>query len=69
VTDPARCAVYTRYSSEKQNSLTIDQQIRKCREYAGSNGLHVLDQHIYSDEAVSGATDDRAGLKSLLAAA
>ncbi len=67
--ETARCAVYARYSNEKQNSLTIDQQVRKCREFAGSQRLCVLDQHIYADEAISGATDDRAGLRRLLSAA
>ncbi len=69
MTEPARCAVYARYSSEKQHSLTIDQQIRKCRERADLLGLRVLDQHLYADQAISGATDDRADLKRLLAAA
>jgi site-specific DNA recombinase len=69
VTETTRCAVYARYSSEKQNSLTIDQQIRKCREYADPQGLLVLDHCIYADEAISGATDDRASLKRLLSAA
>jgi DNA invertase Pin-like site-specific DNA recombinase len=69
VTETARCAVYARYSDEKQNSLTIDQQVRKCREFAGNHNLHVLDQHLYADEAISGATDDRAGLRRLLSAA
>jgi DNA invertase Pin-like site-specific DNA recombinase len=54
VTDPARCAIYARFSSEKQNALSIDQQIRKCREYADRNNLRVLDGQIYSDEAISG---------------
>jgi site-specific DNA recombinase len=63
------CAVYARFSSEKQNRLTIDQQIRKCREYAERHDLCVLDAHVYADEAMSGATDDRAGLQRLLAAA
>jgi site-specific DNA recombinase len=69
VNDTSRCAIYARYSSEKQNSLTIDQQIRKCRDYAKGQGLHVLDAHLYADEAISGATDDRAGLQKLLLAA
>ncbi len=64
-----RCAIYARFSSEKQNRLTIDQQIRKCREYADRHGLLVLDDHIYADEAISGATDDRAGLQRLLSEA
>jgi site-specific DNA recombinase len=69
VTEPARSAIYARYSNEKQNPLTIDQQIRKCREDAARRELRVLDQHIYADEAVTGATDDRAGLRALLLAA
>jgi site-specific DNA recombinase len=67
VTEIARCAIYARYSSEKQNSLTIDQQIWKCREWADRHGLTVLDNHVYSDQAISGATDVRSGLKRLLA--
>jgi site-specific DNA recombinase len=69
VNQTERCAVYARYSNEKQNALTIDQQVRKCREFAGSQSLRILDQHIYTDEAITGATDDRAGLKRLLSAA
>ncbi len=29
-----RAAVYARYSSDLQNSLSIEDQLRKCREYA-----------------------------------
>src|SRR6266480_4961468 len=63
-----RCAIYARYSTVKQNPLSIDAQIRKCREFAARNRWEVLDAHIYSDEAISGATCDRFGLKSLLEA-
>jgi site-specific DNA recombinase len=66
---PARCAIYARYSSEKQNALSIDQQIRKCREYADRTGLRVLDEFIFADLAIHGATDNRAGLQRLLARA
>jgi site-specific DNA recombinase len=64
-----RCAIYARYSTDKQNPLSIDDQVRKCREYATQHRWSVLDSHIYSDEAVSGATDDRRGLRRMLAAA
>jgi site-specific DNA recombinase len=64
-----RCAVYARFSSEKQSPLSIDDQVRKCREYAEPRGWSVLDSHIYRDEAISGATDDRFGLRRMLAAA
>jgi site-specific DNA recombinase len=69
VSEASRCAIYARFSSEKQNALSIDQQVRKCREHASRHSLTVLDDHIYADEAISGATDDRAGLQRLLAAA
>jgi site-specific DNA recombinase len=64
-----RCAIYARYSTDKQNPLSIDDQVRKCREFAARNGWEVLDAHIYADEAICGATDDRSGLKNLLEAA
>ena len=64
--EPARCAIYARFSSEKQNALSIDQQIRKCREYAEREGLQIVEDHVYVDQAISGATDDRAGLHQLL---
>ena len=64
-----RCAIYARYSTDKQNPLSIDDQIRKCREFAARNGWGVFDAHIYADEAICGATDDRSGLKNLLEAA
>ena len=67
--EPTRCAIYARFSSEKQNALSIDQQIRKCREYADGAGLRVLDDCIFADQAISGATDDRAGLQRLLTCA
>jgi site-specific DNA recombinase len=69
VSESPRCAIYARFSSEKQNALSIDQQIRKCREYADREGLRVLDDQVYADEAISGATDDRGGLQRLLAVA
>jgi site-specific DNA recombinase len=67
--EPARCAIYSRFSSERQNPLSCQQQIRKCREHAARHNLRVLDDYIFSDEAISGATDDRAGLRALLSAA
>ena len=58
-----RCAIYARYSTDKQNPLSIDDQIRKCREFAARNGWEDLDAHIYADEAICGATDDRIWLE------
>jgi hypothetical protein len=33
-----RCAGYARFSSEKQSPLSIDDQVRKSREYADRQG-------------------------------
>ena len=63
------CAVYARYSSDRQSAVSIDDQIRKCKEHAARQGWTVLEDHIYSDRAVSGATDHRDGLKALLTVA
>jgi site-specific DNA recombinase len=68
-TDSIGIAMYARFSSEKQSPLSIEDQVRKCREYAEPRGWLVLDSHVYSDEAISGATDDRFGLRRMLAAA
>jgi site-specific DNA recombinase len=64
-----RCAAYARYSTDKQNPLSISDQIRKCKEFAVSQGWDFLEGHTYHDEAITGATDERTGLASLLRAA
>ena len=69
MTEIRSCAVYARYSDERQNPLSIDQQVRKCREYADRYDLRILDGHVYTDKAITGATEDRAGLRRLLEAA
>jgi site-specific DNA recombinase len=64
-----RCATYARYSTDKQSPLSISDQIRKCKDFATSQGWEFLEDHTYRDEAISGASDDRAGLAALLSAA
>ncbi len=64
-----RCAVYARFSSDRQSPTSIADQIRKCREHAARQGWLVLEEHVYPDEAISGASTERAGLQRLLAAA
>jgi site-specific DNA recombinase len=64
-----RCAIYSRYSSDRQSPSSIEDQIRKCRQFSDARSWTVLDEHIYSDAAVSGTISDRTGLKKLLAAA
>jgi site-specific DNA recombinase len=64
-----RCAVYTRFSTEKQSPVSNEDQRRKCTEYATARDWIVLEEHLYADEAVSGSGSDRDGLSRLLSAA
>jgi site-specific DNA recombinase len=63
-----RCAVYARYSSDRQSPTSIEDQIRKCCEFAAREGYHLEEEHIYSDEALSGSGADRPGLQLLMRA-
>ena len=64
-----RAAIYARVSTDKQSQLSTADQIRKCREYASTNGFVVCDDHIYVDEAVSGVGIDRGALCRMMDAA
>jgi site-specific DNA recombinase len=50
-----RCAIYARYSSDLQRESSIEDQIRKCREFADRQGWTVLENYVRSDQAISGA--------------
>jgi site-specific DNA recombinase len=63
-----RCAIYARYSSDRQNPRSIDDQVRKCRDHARANGWQVIDGQIYADEAISGAQSNRPAYQRLLQA-
>lgn len=63
-----RAAIYARYSSENQRPESIDDQISSCRKFAIAQGLTVLDDHIYSDRAMSGLRQDRPRLEALVQA-
>jgi site-specific DNA recombinase len=64
-----RAAIYARISTDKQNPLSPADQERKCREYAGRNGITIADGQVYVDEGLSGVGMDRPGLQRLLRAA
>lgn len=46
-----RAAVYARFSSENQREQSIEDQVRVCKQFAIRDGIEVLDNHIYFDEA------------------
>ena len=63
------CAIYARYSSDKQSPNSLEDQIRICSDFAHSQGWEVLPQHIYTDGAMSGSSaEDRPGLCALMEA-
>src|SRR3954471_16161980 len=64
-----RCAVYARYSSDSQRESSVEDQIRKCREFAASSGGETLEGHVYCQHALSGTGSDRPALQRLLALA
>ena len=64
-----RCAIYARYSSDLQRLTSIEDQLRRCREYAAQQGWTVVEDFVRCDQARSAATlAGREALQSLLAA-
>lgn len=59
-------AIYARYSTERQDARSIDDQLRRCHVYAASHGYRVVSE--YRDAAISGAHVERADMQRLLAA-
>src|SRR5438132_10446837 len=63
-----RAAIYAHYSSENQRPESIEDQIAACRRFAAQRGFTILQDHIYADQAQSGARRDRQRLTALLTA-
>ena len=64
-----RCAIYARFSSDLQRLTSIEDQLRRCRDFANQQGWAVIEEFVRCDEARSAATlAGRDSLQSLLAA-
>lgn len=63
-----RTVIYARFSSQLQNSQSIEQQIAACQQRAEREGWEIIE--IYTDYAISGAAgvreDQRPGLAAML---
>ena len=63
-----KTVIYARYSSQLQNSRSIEDQVAVCRERASREGWSIVD--IFTDYAISGAAgigeDQRPGLAAML---
>lgn len=63
-----RVAVYARYSSDRQNPSSIEDQLRVCREYVVRAGGEIGDGLVFMDAAISGTSAVRPGFQALHAA-
>jgi site-specific DNA recombinase len=62
-----RCAIYARYSSDLQRPSSIEDQIRRCRDFGAGQDWVVLESYVRSDKAISGAAlAGRDALQSLV---
>jgi len=59
-------AVYARYSSDLQRPASIEDQVRRCKEYVEQLGGKVSDEYVFSDAAKSGASLVRDGFEHLM---
>lgn len=59
-------AVYARYSSERQRATSIEDQVALCRQAASRLGYAAVDDHVYTDQEISGAVEQRPGYARLM---
>jgi site-specific DNA recombinase len=60
-----RAAIYARFSTDRQNERSVDDQVVLCRDYARREGYDVVE--VFSDRAISGASIvNRDGILALL---
>ena len=60
-----RCAIYARFSTDRQSETSAEDQVRECRRRAEAQGWEVVD--VYTDLAISGASNRRPGMTGMLA--
>lgn len=60
-------ALYARYSTDRQDARSIDDQLRRCKASAAAHGYEVVGE--FKDAAQSGASLNRADLQRLIAEA
>jgi len=61
-----KIAIYARVSTQQQaQDQTIEQQVQRLRDHLQGRGEELLEDHIFRDDGVSGATLDRPGLNEL----
>lgn len=61
----ARIAIYARFSSDKQSDASIEDQVHRAQEWIRTQGGDPERAQVLTDFAVSGASMDRPGMRSL----
>ena len=56
--------IYARYSSERQNEQSIEEQLRVINQFAEKEGYNVIDAYI--DRAMTGRNDDRPSFQKMI---
>ena len=57
--------IYARFSTDRQDARSIDDQTRRCTAWAAQHGYEIVGQ--FADEATSGSHMEREGIQRLLA--
>jgi DNA invertase Pin-like site-specific DNA recombinase len=60
-----KTATYARYSTDRQDARSIEDQRRRCRAYAAQRSWEIVAE--YADAAVSGTHTERRELQQLIA--
>ena len=61
-------AIYARFSSDMQREASIDDQVRRCREFITKGGGDSGKAVVFADYAVSGASTDRPRFEAMMSA-
>ena len=56
--------IYARYSSHSQRDVSIEQQIRACKQFADRHDIRVV--KVYEDRALTGTNDKRPGFQQMI---
>ncbi len=56
--------IYARYSSERQNEQSIEEQLRVINQFAEKEGYTIIDTYI--DRAMTGRNDDRPSFQKMI---
>ena len=60
-------ALYAPFSSDRQRETSIEDQVRRCRDFVNRRGGHATEEFIFADYATSGSSLARPGFEAMMA--